>query len=184
MVDVLVGRGKMYAAGDDRLLIAQRNGHGHIRGYAGRRLPEVEAVALAALEPEQARAVMLHVFSGWAASLLSVIETGDVLGVRPLYALPVGHRWTSRLGLTLIGDAAHLMSPFAGEGVNMALADAADLADALASREGWQAVERYEQTTIRRAEAAARESAAGLRSVFSPRGAASVLELYRSREAA
>ena len=183
-VAALVGRGKMFAAGDDRVLIAQRNGHDHIRGYAGRRMSELEALALAALAPEKARAAMLHAFAGWAASLLDLVESGEVLGARAMYALPVGHRWKSRPGLTLIGDAAHLMSPFAGEGVNVALADAADLAEALTSAEGWMAVERCEQIITKRGEAAARKSAEGLRSVFSPRGAASVLDLYRHREAA
>ena len=183
-IDALVGRGKMFAAGDDRVLIAQRNGHGHIRGYAGRRLPEAEALALAAGEPEEARAALLEAFADWAPSLKHLIEGGELLGVRPLYALPTGHRWTSRPGLTLIGDAAHLMSPFAGEGVNVALADAADLAEALVSAEGWPAVERCEALLAERAEAAARGSADGLRAVFSARGNASLLELYRHREAA
>ena len=39
-VDALVGSGKMFAVGDNRVLIAQRNGHGHLRGYAGLRLAE------------------------------------------------------------------------------------------------------------------------------------------------
>ena len=183
-IDELVGRGKMFAAGDDRVLIAQRNGHSHIRGYAGRRLPEAEAVALAALEPEQARHTMLQAFADWAPSLTRLIESGDVLGVRPLYGLPIGHQWASRPGLTLLGDAAHLMSPFAGEGVNVALADAADLAGALASGEGWPAVERCEAVIAQRAKSAAEDSAEGLQAVFSTRGASSVLERYRRREAA
>jgi 2-polyprenyl-6-methoxyphenol hydroxylase-like FAD-dependent oxidoreductase len=47
----------------------------------------------------------------------------------PLYMLPIGHTWTSKTGMTLIGDAAHLMTPFAREGMNAAILDALGLAE-------------------------------------------------------
>ena len=39
-IAALTGNGKMFAVGDNRALITQKNGLGHIRGYAGLRLPE------------------------------------------------------------------------------------------------------------------------------------------------
>lgn len=39
----------------------------------------------------------------------------------PLYRLLVGYTWASKPGVTLIGDAAHLMAPFADEGINIAV---------------------------------------------------------------
>ena len=183
-VDALVGTGKMFAVGDNRVLIAQRNGHGHIRGYAGLRMTEAEARQMSALAPEQLRAMAVTAFAGWAAPLLDLIESGDILGLRPLYALPIGHRWTTRPGITLLGDAAHLMSPFSGEDVNLALSDAAYLADALMSDEGWAAVSAYEAAMIDRATPAAQGAAAGLNSVLSSNGVSAVLDHYRERTAA
>ena len=150
-VDALVGQGKMLAAGDNRLLIAQRNGHGHIRGYAGLRMPETTAKAWTGASHDDVRPMLLEAFAGWAPCLLDLIESGDIIGVRPLYALPVGHHWPSCPGLTLLGDAAHLMTPFGGEGVNLTLADAADLAGALVSNRGWDAVAAYEAAMVERA---------------------------------
>ncbi len=180
-VDALVGGGKMFAVGNDRILIAQRNGRGHIRGYAGLRVSEAVARNMADMPAERIRSETLEAFAGWAPRLLGLIESGDILAVRPLHALPVGHRWTTRPGLTLLGDAAHLMSPFGGEGVNLALADAVDLADALTSGNGWAAVERYEIAMSERAAPAARGAAEGLRISVSADGVAGVLEHYESR---
>jgi 2-polyprenyl-6-methoxyphenol hydroxylase-like FAD-dependent oxidoreductase len=182
-VDALVGGGKMFAVGDNRVLIAQRNGHGHIRGYAGLRMSEADARDLAGMATDNIRREILAEFAGWAPSLSYMIECGDLLAVRPLFALPIGFQWTSRRGLTLLGDAAHLMSPFSGEGVNLALADAADLAEALISGEGWAAIARYEAAMAVRARPAAEGAAEGLRVTLSPGGVANVLDYYRERAA-
>ena len=183
-VDALVGGGKMIAVGDNRVLIAQRNGLGHIRGYAGLRLPEAVARQWFDVSVDTLRARTLDAFAGWAPSLTHMLDVGEVLGVRPLYALPIGYRWPTRPGVTLLGDAAHMMSPFSGEGVNLALADAADLADALAGSTGWDAVEAYEKTIAARAAIAAAGAAEGLATTFSDAGVAAVLEHYRERSPA
>lgn len=183
-VDARVGGGKMFAVGDNRILIAQRNGRGHIRGYAGLRLPEQAASEWKEQGPDRVRAMLREAFSGWAPSLTDMIESGDFIGVRPLYALPIGYKWQSRAGITLLGDAAHLMSPFSGEGVNLALADAVELADALCSAEGWGAVAACEAAIMARAAPAAEGAAEGLNGAVSSDGVAAVLDHYRERVSA
>ena len=48
-----------------------------------------------------------------------------------LHMLTQSNRWEHKPGLTLIGDAASLMTPFAGEGVNKAMRDSLELANLL-----------------------------------------------------
>ncbi len=78
-------------------------------------------------------------FTGTAKELIAAAcdeDSRDHLGrnadFRRLYALPAGHTWTHQAGVTLIGDASHVMSPFAGEGVNVSMWDSLDLAAVIA----------------------------------------------------
>jgi 2-polyprenyl-6-methoxyphenol hydroxylase-like FAD-dependent oxidoreductase len=180
-IDVLAGGGKMFAVGENRVLVAQRNGHGRVRGYAALRVPEAETRRLETLSGDAVRAVLRPFYADWAPALTRMIEVGDFVAVRSIYAMPIGHSWQSRPGLTMLGDAAHLMSPFAGEGVNLALADAADLAEAIASGDGWAAVARAERIIANRAAAAAEASHRGAEVTLSPNGVAPVLAHYRRR---
>lgn len=181
-IAALTGRGKMFAVGTNRALVTQRNGLGHIRGYAGIRMPESTGRDWSRWTVEAVRAALREAFADWAPRLTEVVESGDILAVRPLQSLPIGHRWANRPGLTLIGDAAHLMSPFSGEGVNLALADAADLAEAVAAGAG-AAIAAFEERMTARAGVEAEGAAQGLNAAFSPEGVAGLLDHYRERVA-
>src|SRR6201999_3428902 len=51
-------------------------------------------------------------FAGWAPELTALITDADTpLIPRAIHALPHGHRWDRVPGVTLIGDAAHVMVP-------------------------------------------------------------------------
>ncbi|HJP75867.1 MAG TPA: NAD(P)/FAD-dependent oxidoreductase [Pseudonocardiaceae bacterium] len=157
----LVGPGSMYALGDGKGLIAQRNGDGRIRVY----------IALCGGEsPSVTRDGLLDIFADWAPNLRALIaESDEALIERPIYALPVGHRWARVPGVTLLGDAAHLMSPFAGEGANLAMLDAAELAIAIAEHDDLDtALAAYEAEMFPRGAEAARESAENLAVSFAP----------------
>ena len=72
-------------------------------------------------------------FKDWAEPLVKLTQVADESDfiARSLYILPPGHRWKHRAKVTLIGDAANLMTPHAGEGVKVAMEDALNLANAI-----------------------------------------------------
>ena len=167
----LVGHGLMFALGDGKALIAHRNANAHIGGYAGLRVSEDWADGLL-----DQGSLVAH-FRDWSSSLLQLITHGGMLTPRRIYALPVGHRWLHRPGVTLLGDAAHLMSPFSGEGANLAMRDAADLAAALLQDDWDTAVLNYETAMFARAEEAAAQAGEAVGEVFADDGLSHMIQV-------
>jgi 2-polyprenyl-6-methoxyphenol hydroxylase-like FAD-dependent oxidoreductase len=186
----LVGRGKLDVQGDGKLVIAQRNGNAHIRGYAIFRVPaDWAAKRFDFASPAAVRSALLAEFAGYGDAITDLFRaSNDQFVARPIYALPVGHCWAGRRGLTLLGDAAHVMSPFGGEGVNAAMRDAAELAALLAEKEkekDWGgAVVLYETQMFERVAGIAEGSAEAAAVQMSHIGEALTLEHLRQHRAA
>jgi 2-polyprenyl-6-methoxyphenol hydroxylase-like FAD-dependent oxidoreductase len=179
----LVGRGTLWVEGDGRAVIAQRNGESHIRAYAAFRVPvEWAADRFDLSRPARAREQLIEEFDGFASCFIDLFRAaGDRLALRSIEALPVGHHWLHRPGLTLIGDAAHVMSPFGGEGVNNAMLDAAELARHLSSGASLSsAVASYESEMFERVIVSAQGAAEGVATFLSHVGQELALQMYRS----
>lgn len=128
----LVGHGSAYVLGDNKGIIGQRNGDESIRVYAALRVPENWTTVHDFNKPNEVRAMLLKMFAGWHSDMLDMLNRSDDYYVaRQIYSLPIGEGWTTKTGVTVIGDAAHVMTPFAGEGANLAMLDALELANCI-----------------------------------------------------
>jgi 2-polyprenyl-6-methoxyphenol hydroxylase-like FAD-dependent oxidoreductase len=176
----LVGRGLTFFVGESKALIGHRNANAHLGIYAALRAPEdwIEGGGLDTASTDTMKASLAAHFDGWSQNLLDLIYcSGDMVSARKIHALPVGHRWAHRPGVTLLGDAAHLMSPFGGDGANLAMQDAAELALALTRENEWKvAVRDYEVTMFARAEYSAAGAWEVIDQVFSEDGLVHILQ--------
>ncbi|WP_405880807.1 FAD-dependent oxidoreductase [Streptomyces sp. NBC_01384] len=175
----LTGNGTMMALDNNLGFVAQRNSGGHIRIYVGMRTPQDwhQQAGVDLTDPAAVRDALLHRFADWSPALRGFITDTDTgYTNRPLFALPVPHTWEPTPGVTLLGDAAHLMSPFSGMGANLAMRDGADLAQALTEHAtADDAVTAYEKILIPRSVEAAEGAAEGIDGAFAPDSAEQTL---------
>lgn len=132
-----VGSGSLFALAPGRATLAHREPNGVLHTYVALSKPEDWIIGIDFSNPVTALACVVKEFDGWAPELTALITDGEEAPVpRPIHALPVEHRWARVPGVTLLGDAAHLMSPFSGEGANLAMFDGAELGNAIAANRG------------------------------------------------
>ena len=76
---------------------------------------------------------LLRRLSNWSNEYKQLIRSTTFFVGLPIRIFPLGKPWKRNrpLPITLIGDTAHLMQPFAGQGVNIGLLDALILSDNL-----------------------------------------------------
>ncbi|MFC0506084.1 FAD-dependent oxidoreductase [Micromonospora costi] len=165
----LIGDGSVAVYGVNRGLVAQRNSGGHVKVYAQFRAPLDWHAGLDLADVEAVRSSLLALFDGWAAPVLDLLRRGTAFVHRPIHVLPVSHTWPHVSGVTLLGDAAHLMPPL-GAGANLAMLDGAELAEAIATAPGDldDAVRAFEERMWARAGRWATITTAGLERLVSP----------------
>ncbi|GHG24354.1 FAD-dependent oxidoreductase [Streptomyces filamentosus] len=168
----IVGGGFFICLGDERGFLAHKEGDGSLHVYTALKADEDWLDTVDFTDLPAAKQAVLSRFEGWDEALRGLIADADTLTPRRIHALPVGHRWNRVPGVTLLGDAAHVMSPFAGEGANLAMLDGAELASAIAAHPGdvEAALTAYEEALFPRSEASAADSARSLDTMFGPQG--------------
>ena len=155
-----VGGGALFALAPGKGILAHREPNGVLHTYVALNKPEDWIAGIDFSDPATALAEVAGEFKGWAQQLTALITDGETYPVpRPIHALPVAHSWARVAGVTLLGDAAHLMIP-SGEGANLAMYDGAELGKAIASHPGdiENALAAYEKDLFPRSAFAAGEA--------------------------
>ncbi|WP_433376272.1 FAD-dependent oxidoreductase [Actinoplanes sp. CA-142083] len=183
----VVGDGMLFALAPGQGFLAHREPDGSLHIYIAVKSPLGWLESVDWTDTAQGKAVLLEQFAGWAPPMRALISEADgALIPRTINALPVDHRWDRVPGVTLLGDAAHLMSPFAGEGANLAMFDGAELGKAIAAHPGdiEAALAAYEKDLFPRSEEAAREAADNLALCFDENAPQSLVDQFAAYGAA
>jgi FAD-dependent urate hydroxylase len=113
---------------------------------------EPSPASLAAISPEAWRERLLDLFAEDPPFIRQMIQRTPEIGATPIHDLPSIPRW-QRGRAVLVGDAAHAVSPSAGQGASLAVEDALMLARCLRDvAPPGSALERYEALRRPRAE--------------------------------
>ena len=143
----LVGLGSFSALGLRHGVMSQRGPHDSARIYVFLTIEDENFPTTSGLAGQTAAAAKDKLLGDdallgrWGPTMKELVTVacdedtadnpGAMVDIKPMYALPSGESWDHQAGLTLIGDSAHLMLPFAGEGVNLAMWDSLLLARAI-----------------------------------------------------
>ncbi len=159
---------------DEKTLITSSKGDGSLVFYTGCKTDEdwVRNSGIDFTDKAQVLTWFKTEFAGWDSIWLELFANASGGFIpRPQYCMPLDQTWEAQTNITMLGDAAHLMPPFAGEGVNMAMLDAVELSEQLNSETHTNlqtAIAAYETQMRARASETARETLVATEALHSP----------------
>lgn len=176
--------GKIFALGQGQSIILSAKGEGSLSFYTGSRVPEnwLEHCGIDFADKQQVWDWFRAAFSSWGDQWQALFASDEIWFVpRPQYHFPTDQRWETKPNLTLLGDAAHRMPPYAGEGVNQAMQDAYELAENLTGTQFpdiSSALAAYEQQMLQRVAGVTQQTLENTELMHSEKGLERLLELF------
>ncbi|AUD06137.1 FAD-dependent oxidoreductase [Spirosoma pollinicola] len=160
----LLNGGKIMAFGNGKNILGGQKGIGGLGFYASFK-PDASWATNSGLDFSDRSQVLgwfKKEYSGWNSIWYELFENAAMPVIpRPIYCMPLDQTWETLPNVTLLGDAAHVMPPFAGEGANTSMFDALELSDCLTSDQYNtlpEAIADYEVRMRKRAALAAKQS--------------------------
>ena len=173
----------LFALGNEQTLAIATKSDGSLLFYAGLKAPshQIQKLLTQAKSSDERVAWFRTFFPQWDPIWDPLFMHAQQLVWRPQQVCPPTQRWDARAEVTLLGDAAHVMPPYAGEGVNMAMLDALVLSRHLAQHSDRKdAIAAYEQEMFERMAHVASMTMANTERFYSPDAAAQIVSMFRS----
>lgn len=156
--------GKILAFGHQQTLMYGTKGDGSLMFLLSSKIPE-NWILERNLDFQNKEAVFewfKKVYKNWSSEWNELFMANALYFIpRPQYYFPLNQTWETQKNLTMIGDAAHRMPPFAGKGANLAMLDALELAAFLINNQFSNiktAIATFEKRMLERASKATKET--------------------------
>jgi 2-polyprenyl-6-methoxyphenol hydroxylase-like FAD-dependent oxidoreductase len=173
----------LIALGGERTIGMGTKPDGGVLFYAGLRTDDPDArQSLEEASGPDERVGWFHAnFKGWSGLWEPLFSQAVSMVWRPLLVCPADQHWTPKPNVTLIGDAAHVMPPYAGEGVNMAMLDALVLSKFLLGEDTpGKAIAAYEAEMFSRMQSMTADTMVNTEMFYAPDACERVVSLFRS----
>ncbi|MFP3834511.1 FAD-dependent oxidoreductase [Chryseobacterium sp. SIMBA_028] len=183
-IDALIKGGKIMAFGNTKNILMGQKGNGDLGFYASFKADENWAVHSALNFSDRADILewFKKEYSEWSNIWHELFTNAATPFIpRPIYYMPLDQTWETKANVTLLGDAAHVMPPFAGEGANMAMLDALELSEHLTNNNYStleEALHHYETKMGKRAAIATQESLENGERMHSKQALTTMLEFF------
>lgn len=183
-ISAILRGGKIMAFGNEKDILMGQKANNEIGFYASFKTEENWATksSLNFSNKTQLLEWFKTNYSEWSNVWYELFENATTPFIpRPIYCMPLDQTWNTLPNLTIIGDAAHVMPPFAGEGVNMAMLDALELSESLINGEHnsvQDAIAFYETTMRKRASVIANESLENGEKMHSKNALSTMLDFF------
>ncbi len=185
----LLGGSALIALGAEQTLAMATKSDGSLLFYAGLKAPSDQTrdqLSSAATADQRVAWFRAH-FPEWDRIWNDLFLHTQQLVWRPQLVCPSDQHWQAQANVTLLGDAAHVMPPYAGEGVNMAMLDALVLSRELAQQPDLtSAIAAYQQEMFARMAHFSDMTMANTHRFYAPDAASQIVAMFQdfARQAA
>lgn len=177
--------GKVLALDNEQTIMYGTKGDGSLMFLLSSKIPEnwIKESDLNFNDNQEIFGWFKEVYKEWSPKWHELFKSNELYFIpRPQYYFPLNQTWETQTNLTLIGDAAHRMPPFAGKGANLAMLDALELADFLTNDQFIDiktAISSFEKRMLERAAEATKDTLENGKQIHSKEALSKLVSIFK-----